>query len=102
MPGEEAVEAEATVSDDTHYVTAGEVVLRPVFDVAGEISLPTGTAISVSLPVGTTVSIGEQSVVLDDGILELEADVIDQYEIHLALWPFISKTVIVSSGVQVD
>lgn len=73
------------------YVADGELVDRPVFDVAEDISLAVGETVSLNLPVGTSVSVdGEAPVVLETTPLEITGEMPAAYTLGLENWPYVS------------
>lgn len=83
------VYGEANARD--HWVDNGVVANRPTFTIPDVITIPIGSVSTFTLPPGTQIDpIG---ITLEDGILELEGEMADVYELTLSLWPYVSKTV---------
>lgn len=77
--------------DNLHYVVDGAIVPRPSFDITSPLAIPIGTTVTVSLPAGTQIN--PNGITLADGVLELEGEMPDEYELTLSLWPYLDKTV---------
>ena len=52
-----------------------------------------GETVTLSVPVGTTVTVDDTQHVLEDGSLELAADMPAEYSLVFRLWPYLDATV---------
>ena len=84
--GEKFILSDTMFNESEHYVKGSKVRQRPVMHLSVESSTISG------IPEGTVATVAEQTVVVDDGTLEIEGYA---GNVKLKCWPYIDKVVTV-------
>lgn len=87
----------ADVDFTRDYVRDGTVQARPTFDIQPEIILSRGETYTISgLPVPCRAIVDSQSLLIEDGTLELTGDDPGTFAIVLDQWPYLPATLTVT------
>jgi hypothetical protein len=78
------------------YVLNGELTPKLEFAVEPSYSIQVGQETSISVPAGTSVTFEGQTMLIEDGLLELEADHVMTYNITLSHPIYLARTIEIS------
>lgn len=72
----------------SYYVLEGVLTARPTLDLPTSLDMTVGDTTSLPVPTGATVILNGEQFTVDDGLLELEADIATEYSLRVMSFPY--------------
>jgi hypothetical protein len=85
--GDETVFVECDIQFD--YIRDGKITRRPTFDLPTELDLKVGETKIFQLPAGTKVYVDGEPTTLEDGELEIGAEMPAEYQLYITNFPYV-------------